>query len=153
MKTHKFALVLSGGGFKSAFQLGALEYLKDHWTELTGQEGPMNFDVIAGVSGGCLNAVMLAMDKFEQLQHLWETVSQEGSEVIYTSDFLNSSGKVNIQDLDRAVGKLFHGFSPSIPLGKALSALFTRKGKQRLFRKVAADAVGHLAQQLNQGRF
>ncbi|MBL7728612.1 MAG: patatin-like phospholipase family protein, partial [Dinghuibacter sp.] len=32
MQKTKYALVLSGGGFKGAFQLGALNYLKDHWT-------------------------------------------------------------------------------------------------------------------------
>lgn len=30
MKT-KIALVLSGGGFNGAFQVGALEYLKQNW--------------------------------------------------------------------------------------------------------------------------
>jgi hypothetical protein len=31
MAKTKYALVLSGGGFKGAFQLGALNYMKEHW--------------------------------------------------------------------------------------------------------------------------
>lgn len=48
----KRALVLSGGGAKGAFQVGALEYLVN--------ERGLDFDVIAGVSTGALSAIMLA---------------------------------------------------------------------------------------------
>ena len=45
------ALVLSGGGTKGSFELGAIDYLIN--------DRQMNFEVLAGVSTGTLNAVML----------------------------------------------------------------------------------------------
>ena len=65
----KRALVLSGGGAKGAFQLGALEYIRENKPSF------FDFSIIAGVSVGSLNAVMLAQDKFTQLQKLWKEIS------------------------------------------------------------------------------
>jgi NTE family protein len=67
----KRALVLSGGGAKGAFELGALQYIR--------QKKPafFNFQVIAGVSVGSLNGVMLAQDKFNELEQIWNEISDE----------------------------------------------------------------------------
>ena len=65
----KRALVLSGGGAKGAFQLGALEYIRENKPSF------FDFSIIAGVSVGSLNAVMLAQNKFTELQKLWTEVS------------------------------------------------------------------------------
>lgn len=74
----KRALVLSGGGAKGAFQLGALRYIES----VVKTENPgYNFDIIAGVSVGTLNGVMLAMDKYDELENLWNTITDED---IYT---------------------------------------------------------------------
>jgi NTE family protein len=62
----KRGLVLSGGGAKGMFQIGALDYLID--------EAKMDFDVISGVSVGALNGVMLAMDRYAELQKIWSTI-------------------------------------------------------------------------------
>ena len=48
------ALVMSGGGARGAFEAGAAEYLIEHGKD---------FDVIAGVSVGALNAAMLGQGK------------------------------------------------------------------------------------------
>ena len=72
MKKRKFALVLSGGGFKGAFQVGALNYLKDNWNHIAPEAGPMHFDIIAGVSVGALNGAMMAMGKQDELNELWD---------------------------------------------------------------------------------
>lgn len=45
---HKYALVLSGGGFKGAFQTGALNYMRENWKTITGEDKEMHFDIIAG---------------------------------------------------------------------------------------------------------
>lgn len=52
LKMKKFALVLSGGGFKDAFQIGALRCLKQHWSQINPESSKMKFDVVAGVSVG-----------------------------------------------------------------------------------------------------
>jgi NTE family protein len=65
----KTALILSGGGAKGAFQCGAEKYAREargyHW------------DIIAGVSVGALNAVMLAMEKYQRLFEIWNTISND----------------------------------------------------------------------------
>jgi len=69
MDGKKVALVLSGGGAKGAFQFMAEKYAREvkgyHW------------DVIAGVSVGALNGVMLAMEKYERLEDLWWNISRD----------------------------------------------------------------------------
>jgi len=69
----KRALVLSGGGAKGAFQVGALKWLikKKGW----------DFDVIAGVSVGALNATMVALGKFDRLEAIWDTIQNKS---VYT---------------------------------------------------------------------
>jgi NTE family protein len=53
----KLAIVMSGGGAKGAFELGAVDYLVNH------QFAGRDVDVIAGISVGSLNAAMLAQGK------------------------------------------------------------------------------------------
>ncbi|UCG38753.1 MAG: patatin-like phospholipase family protein [bacterium] len=60
------ALVLSGGGAKGAFQVGAEKYLRE--------EMGYRWDIIAGVSVGALNGVMLAMEKYRRLEAIWRTI-------------------------------------------------------------------------------
>jgi NTE family protein len=73
---NKTALVLSGGGAKGAFQVGAEQYAREvkgyHW------------DVIAGVSVGALNGVMLAMQKYQELLDTWNSIANEK---VYTGGF------------------------------------------------------------------
>jgi len=60
------ALVLSGGGAKGAFQVGAEKYLRE--------EKGYEWDIIAGVSVGALNGAMLAMEKYRRLEAIWKTL-------------------------------------------------------------------------------
>jgi NTE family protein len=68
--------VLSGGGAKGAFQCGAEKYAREvkgyHW------------DIIAGVSVGALNGVMLAMGKYQKLLEIWNSISNQR---VYTGGF------------------------------------------------------------------
>jgi NTE family protein len=79
--TKKTALVLSGGGAKGAFQVGAEKYAR----EVKGY----TWDVIAGVSVGALNGAMLAMHKYDRLLEIWNTVADDK---IYTGGFNLWSG-------------------------------------------------------------
>jgi len=72
----KVALVLSGGGAKGAFQCGAEKYAR----EVKGYQ----WDIIAGVSVGALNGVMLAMKKYARLFEIWNTISNDQ---VYTGGF------------------------------------------------------------------
>jgi NTE family protein len=61
------ALVLSGGGGRGAFQLGALEVLA---------EAGFTYDCVAGVSVGALNGTMVASGQLDRLGTLWRTIER-----------------------------------------------------------------------------
>jgi NTE family protein len=72
----RIALILSGGGARGAFQVGAEKYARDvkgyHW------------DIIAGVSVGAMNGAMLAMHRYTRLLELWDSISDSQ---VYTGGF------------------------------------------------------------------
>jgi NTE family protein len=80
------ALVLSGGGTKGIFQIGALEYLL--------REREEYFKIVCGVSSGALNAMMVAqgLDYFEKLREIWMRQAESGLEII--PDRFTLAGKV-----------------------------------------------------------
>ena len=86
----KVALVLSGGGFKGAFQVGALKYLKENWEKFDPGNSTMKFEVVAGVSVGSLNGLLVASDKFDELETLWGSVAKNGVEEIYKSGIIDT---------------------------------------------------------------
>lgn len=100
----KTALVLSGGGAKGAFQFAAEKYAR----EVKGYQ----WDLIAGVSVGALNAVMLAMKKYAGLEQIWKNIANER---VYT-------GKMNFW----AVVKMLFG-SESIYGNKPLRQMIERE--------------------------
>jgi NTE family protein len=62
-------LVLSGGGAKGAFQVGAERVLRE--------ELGFHWERIFGVSIGALNAMLLAQKEYDRLKELWLTIRQE----------------------------------------------------------------------------
>ena len=67
-------LILSGGAFRGAFQLGAVEVLK---------EKGIVFDKVFGVSTGAINGSLIAQDKFSTLSHFWEQIYINGQSEIF----------------------------------------------------------------------
>ena len=61
----KNALVISGGGSKGAFAIGAIEHLL---------ELGIKFDILIGTSTGALIAPMLATGHFETVKHVYQNV-------------------------------------------------------------------------------
>jgi NTE family protein len=57
------ALVLSGGGARGCFQVGALDYLI--------REKNLDFDIVCGVSVGALNGTMIAQGEMDNLKEIW----------------------------------------------------------------------------------
>lgn len=78
MSVSHTGLVLTGGGARSAYQVGALRAL----AEILGP-GPLPFDIIAGISAGAINSVVLATgaDNFEvaseRLRATWCALTPE----------------------------------------------------------------------------
>ncbi len=71
----RFALVLSGGGARAAYQAGVLQYVAEAFSE-------SNFSILNGVSAGAINAAHLAnydggfADAAGSLVRIWEEVHE-----------------------------------------------------------------------------
>lgn len=61
----KYGLVLSGGGARGAYQVGAIKALL---------ELGFKFDIVTGTSVGAINALLLTANKFEELLKIWKQV-------------------------------------------------------------------------------
>lgn len=138
MKKKKLILVLSGGGAKGAFQIGALDYIFKNGFKVGGEYiagKDVKFDYIAGVSAGGLNAVMVAMNKFPELYKLWSEKIAGHPEQIWTSDFVEvAEGKLQAKK-----GGL-QKFLPKIKL-KNIFRLITKKGRAKLGKEVVDKIV------------
>ncbi len=62
-------LVLSGGGARGAFQVGAEEVLR--------REGGFQWEHVFGVSVGALNGTLLAQQEYDRLLEVWRTIREE----------------------------------------------------------------------------
>lgn len=130
----KYALVLSGGGFRGAFQVGALNYLKKHWHLIDGGSPNMKFDIIAGVSVGTLNGAMMASGKQEILEDIWLSIARNGVKEVFDSDILD------LDDSDEHTGfkirhtellkKFVPGLRSEFNIWRTLGFLISRKRKE-----------------------
>lgn len=142
----KFALVLSGGGFKGAFQIGALRYLRQNWSKVNPGSSEMKFDVIAGVSVGSLNGVLTACNEFAALEKLWFDIGPN-VENIYTSDFIdtkNQSDQLKVRlDFANIKEKFIPNIDLRISLWKGLGLLLSKSKRDKfideLLGKVQKD--------------
>jgi NTE family protein len=122
----KTALVLSGGGAKGAFQVGAEKYLRE--------ELGYSWDVIGGVSVGALNGSMLAMEKYSRLEAIWRTIS---SQSVY-------SGTINLLTL----WKLYRG-AKSIYSNDPLASIVEKEIEpEKIVKELRIGTVS-----LNSGRY
>lgn len=137
----KFALVLSGGGFKGAFQIGALRYLRRNWSKINPASGGMKFDVIAGVSVGSLNGVLTACGEFDALERLWHEIGPN-VENIYTSDFIDTSNQTDKLKLTLDVRRIKEKLIPNIDLRisflKGLGLLLSRSRREKYMDELLA---------------
>src|SRR5690625_369545 len=130
MKKKKLALVLSGGGFKGAFQVGALEYLLYNPILIENEVIDIDhFDIISGVSVGSLNGAFVATRQLEALKDIWfNKIIHQGPEIIYTSKFM-VDGKLNVQ-------KILKELVPDLPLMERIFLMLSRKKQQRFATRV-----------------
>lgn len=68
MEARKATLVLSGGGAKGAFQVGAEQVLRE--------EGGFQWERVFGVSAGALNAALVAQGEYARLREVWDTIRE-----------------------------------------------------------------------------
>ena len=68
-KDYETVLLLSGGGWKGAFQLDIIKYLMNEYY----------FDLILGTSVGAINGIMAAQDKLDVLEQYWALLNDRFS--------------------------------------------------------------------------
>jgi len=139
----KFALVLSGGGFKGAFQIGALRHLSQNWSLINPGSSHMKFDVVAGVSVGSLNGVLTASNEFDALEKLWLDIGHN-VENIYTSDFIDTKNqsaelKVNI-DFKKIKEKFIPNVELEINFWKGLGMLLSKSKRKKFIDQLLVRA-------------
>jgi NTE family protein len=132
--SDSFALVLTGGGARAAYQVGVLRCLARHLPAV-------RFDVITGVSAGAINAAFLASRReplpevVEQLSGVWRNLELE--EVI----------RIDSGSLARHVvswgTKLVSGGAPVAPRVRGL--VDTSPLRRLLGRLFATTATGEIA--------
>lgn len=140
----KFALVLSGGGFKGAFQVGALRQLQENWKVIHPEgDGVMKFDVIAGVSVGSLNGVLTASNALNELEQLWIDIGAN-VENIYTSDFIDTkdqSGRLGLRlDFNRIKQRFIPNLSLKLSLWEGLGMLLSKSKRKKYIDQLLAEA-------------
>ena len=149
-------MVLSGGGFRGAFQLGALNFLAENWATLTGEQSPMKFDLIAGVSVGALNGAMMAQNKLEDLNQLWDQIAEKGVEEIYTSDFIDTTpGTEELKlrlDFDRLKERFIPNFAINLNLWKGLGLLLSKKKRAKFLKEQLEKAGTEFGENFNKFR-
>ncbi|MBE7454982.1 MAG: patatin-like phospholipase family protein [Kofleriaceae bacterium] len=133
------ALVLTGGGARGAYQVGALRAIAD----LVGERSP--FDLVAGVSAGALNgaAVATSVDDFAagvaRLEATWRALTPEQ---VYRTD-LASLGEIAVGWLRRLGGGGFLG-------ADHVNALLDTSPLRALLRRTLAMA--HVRDHVASGR-
>ena len=144
MKKKKIALVLSGGGFNCAFQLGALNYINKNWKKITGLSTPMKFDIIAGVSGGALNGSLVAMNQLPLLNDLWiHQIGKKGVSEIYTSELIDTSSKADKIKLKIDVKQLAKKLIPELKLKfgffNKLGLIFSKQKRKDILQSIIKE--------------
>lgn len=145
----KTALALSGGGFKGAFQVGALQYLQENWNKLQTGTPPLKFDAVTGVSVGSLNGLLVASQKFPQLIELWDKVAKNGVEEIYTSDFIDTKAGGDTVKLKFDFEKLRQRFVPNVNLNnvnilQAIELLLSQQKREEFLQNLLKIAGADL---------
>jgi NTE family protein len=125
----RFALLFTGGGARSAYQVGVLSGLK----RICDEEGiAFPFKTVTGYSGGAINAAYIAsrFDELDEaiplLEQMWKEVR---SEQIYRSDFSSVARTFVHWGLQLTVGKFLSKKSSRLSLLEAtpLMTLLTER--------------------------
>ena len=92
------AIVLSGGGSKGSYQIGAWKALK---------KLKIKYDIVTGTSVGALNGALLVQNSYYKAVKLWKNI--------------NMKTRKSFADIGQTIGDLY-GF-PDLPIGESFLSL------------------------------
>lgn len=115
-----YALVLSGGGGRGAYEIGVWKALKDMGIKI---------DAVYGTSVGAINGLAVASDKYETARNIW--VNTDYDNIMEISPELKNliSGSyenISISSLSKGLSELFKGIDVQ-PLKNALQNVIDEK--------------------------
>lgn len=93
-------LILSGGAFRGAFQVGAVEVLL---------ESGIKFEKVFGVSTGAINGSLISQGKIKELKDFWVNVKELGQSEIFESvvgSFEEDKIKVSFSQIKKRLLKI-----------------------------------------------
>ena len=131
-------MVLGGGGFRGAFQAGALKVLRENWEKIDPDNPALNFHIVSGVSVGSLNGLLVAQNRFDELLSLWDRIGKKGVGEIYTSDFIDTNfdqGSDNPQLKFSIDWDTIKKYFPKTTRNLILKAIFARRSIFNSFEK------------------
>lgn len=111
----KRAIVLSGGGAKGAYQIGAWKALRE-----------IGFvpDIVTGTSVGAANGALIAMDAYDSALELWQDICMEEVFAQFQEEVLAQDSRKNDAYIRRlAKEALFRGGADCTPLHNKLREL------------------------------
>lgn len=131
----KYGLILSGGGFKGAIQLGAVSTLMTDQYNGKGElvHKAIKWDAIRGISVGALIGSLLAQDDLPTLVKLWQSVKDSQGGVITDGklgEIRDGKLKLNFERILDAVGK-------GVNFWDVTRGIFGKRGKQNIIKEVA----------------
>ena len=125
----KVALVLSGGGAKGCYEIGAWKALR---------EAGYEFDAVVGSSVGCLNAALIVQDDYDLAEKLWDSISID--QVVKVPNNIIKDGSLdirfnNLKEFSSIHKMLIKGKLDSTPLRDLLNKYID----ERLIRSKEVD--------------
>jgi NTE family protein len=150
------ALVLMGGGARTAYQVGALKAIGTMLRLQPGVSGDFPFEVLVGTSAGALNAAYLAstasagLSAFEQLADFWSRLRSRDVYSLEVAPWVRFSRLVAAISLWRNVRG--HGaILDTMPLVNTLHKVISLQGIDDALMKRAIDAVAVTASSYTSG--
>lgn len=141
------ALVLMGGGARTAYQVGALKAIGAMLRLQPGHAGSFPFEVLVGTSAGALNVAYLAstastgLDAFDQLADFWARLRSRDVYSLDVAPWVRFSRLVAAMSLWHNVRG--HGaILDNMPLVDTLHKALSLQGIDDALIKRAIDAVG-----------
>lgn len=129
----KLVLILTGGGARGAFQVGAWQrILKEGINFGAGQQKIGVPHAVFGVSAGALNGAMIAMGKNKELFELWNRIAGHPEE-IFVSDFLKTEDNKITLDTERLGKFLLSDVSTFQKLG-----LLFKGSREKVLQKIVS---------------
>ena len=150
------ALVLMGGGARTAYQVGALKAIGAMLRLRPGPAGNFPFEVLVGTSAGALNAAYLAstasdgLSAFDQLADFWSRLRSRDVYSLEVTPWVRFSRLVAAVNLWRNVRG--HGaILDTMPLVNTLHKAISLQGIDDALMKRAIDAVAVTASSYTSG--